>query len=127
MSSDDTTIKAVLTRDGRMLVERPDGGFRTVDARTDWQRDDALTDWQRDDALTEEIERNAGEEMAELGIDADWPDHARLVFPRRETRITMRVDPEVLGFFKAQGKATRAGCRRSSAPTSTPTEGRREG
>jgi hypothetical protein len=118
MSSDDTTIKAVLTRDGRMLVERPDGGFRTADARTDWQRDDALT---------EEIERNAGEEMAELGIDADWPDHARLVFPRRETRITMRVDPEVLGFFKAQGKATRAGCRRSSAPTSTPTEGRREG
>ena len=42
--------------------------------------------------------------MAELGIEPDWPDHARLVFPRPKARITMRLNSEVLGLFKAQGK-----------------------
>jgi uncharacterized protein (DUF4415 family) len=96
MSNDDTTIKAVLTSDGRVLIEQPDGSFRAAAARTDWQRVNAMTE--------EEIERNAAEEMAELGIDPDGPDHARLVFPRPKARITMRLDSEVIGFFKAQGK-----------------------
>jgi hypothetical protein len=97
MSSGDTTIRAVLTHDGRVLVEQPEGSFHAAEARTDWQRVDAMTG--------EEIERNAAEEMAELGIDPDWPDHARLVFPRPKTRITMRLDPEMIGFFKGQGNA----------------------
>jgi hypothetical protein len=74
MSSGDTAIKAVLTHHGRVLIEQPDDSFCAAEARTDWQRVDAMSE--------EAIERNAAEEMAELGIDPGWPDHARLVFPR---------------------------------------------
>lgn len=79
-----------------MLIEQPDGSFRAAEAWTNWQRANALTE--------EEIERNAADEMAELGIDPDWPDHARPVYLRPKAQVTMRIDPKIIGFIKAQGK-----------------------
>jgi uncharacterized protein (DUF4415 family) len=55
------------------------------------------TDWARVDAMTEEeLERN-------IAADPDWT-RARLVIPRRKASIHLRVDPEVLDWFKQHGK-----------------------
>jgi uncharacterized protein (DUF4415 family) len=88
--------KALSTTDGRVLIEQPDGTYRPVESQTDWARLDAMTD--------EEVERLAAEDMAELGIDPDWMAHAKVVFPRHKERVTVRLDPEVLDWLKAQGR-----------------------
>ena len=36
-------------------------------------------------------------------FDVDWP-KARLVIPEAKTPVSIRLDPEVLAFFKAQGR-----------------------
>ena len=95
MSDEKGSSRAVLTTDGRVLLEQPDGSYRPAESRTDWQRLDHMSE--------EEIERAAAEEMVELGIAPDWAEHARLVHPRPKERITMRLDSEVLGWFKATG------------------------
>jgi uncharacterized protein (DUF4415 family) len=86
----------VLTTDGRVLVEQADGSYRPAQSKTDWQRLDGMSE--------EEIEQAAAEEMRELGLAHDWADHARPVDPRPKARVTMRLDAEILGWFKAQGK-----------------------
>ncbi len=50
------------------------------------------------------MEQAAAEEMIELGVRSDWAEHSRLINPRRKERITMRLDPEILGWFKARGR-----------------------
>lgn len=61
------------------------------------------TDWARVDAITEEeLERNiAADPDADPG--ADWT-RARLVIPQRKESVHLRVDPDVLGWFRQQGK-----------------------
>ena len=88
--------KALTITDGRVLIEQPDGTYRPVESQTDWARLDAMTE--------EEVERLAAEDMAELGIDPDWMAHATVVFPRHKERVTVRLDPEVLDWLKAQGR-----------------------
>ena len=88
--------KALTTTDGRVLIEQPGGTYRPVESQTDWARLDAMTE--------EEVERLAAEDMAELGIDPDWTVHAPVVFPRHKERVTVRLDPEVLDWLKAQGR-----------------------
>ena len=57
------------------------------------------------DAMTdEEVKRLASEDMAELGIDPDWMEHTTVMFPRPKERVTVRLDPDVLDWLKAQGK-----------------------
>jgi uncharacterized protein (DUF4415 family) len=89
-------IKALTTTDGRVLIEQPDGTYRPGESQTDWARLDAMTD--------EEVERLAAEDMTELGIDPDWTAHTTVVFPRHKERVTVRLDPEVLDWLKAQGR-----------------------
>ena len=36
--------RAVLTQDGRVLIEQPDGSYRPARGRTDWDRVRAMTD-----------------------------------------------------------------------------------
>jgi DNA-binding GntR family transcriptional regulator len=43
MSAEDLT-RAVLTQDGRVLIEQPDGSYRPSESRTDWNRIRAMTD-----------------------------------------------------------------------------------
>ena len=62
------------------------------------------TDRVRVDAMTEaELERAiAADPDADLP-DADWA-KARLVLPQRKESIHLRVDPEVLHWFRRQGR-----------------------
>lgn len=64
--------------------------------RTDWARVRALTD--------EEIEAAiASDPDAAPPLDAEWFEHARVVLPERKVPISIRLDPDVLEWFKAQG------------------------
>ena len=88
--------KAITTSDGRVLIEQPDGTYRPAASQTDWGRLDAMTE--------EEVERLAAEDMAELGMDPDWMEQATVRFPRRKERVTVRLDPDILDWLKAQGR-----------------------
>lgn len=95
--SDEGTTRAVLTQDGRVLIEQPDGHYRKADSRTDWQRVTTLTE--------EEIDAAARGDADALPLDdAFWAD-ARVVLPQRipKKHQGMRLDAEVLDWFKAQG------------------------
>jgi uncharacterized protein (DUF4415 family) len=62
------------------------------------------TDWARVDALTDEdiAEAVANDPDAAL-IDIDWSD-AVLVIPAKKKAISIRVDEDVLDYFKSQGE-----------------------
>jgi len=89
-------FKAITTTDGRVLIEQPDGTYRPAESQTDWRRLDAMTE--------EEVERLAAEDMAELGMDPDWMEQATVRFPRPKERVTVRLDPDILDWLKAQGR-----------------------
>ena len=63
--------------------------------KTDWARVDALTD----DDITKAIANDP--DWAEFE-DIDWTD-AVLVIPARKKAISIRVDEDVLDFFKKEG------------------------
>lgn len=65
--------------------------IRRMKGQTDWER------LRREEA--------AGLEPAEdeNDFDVDWS-KARLVIPEPKTPVSIRLDPEVLAFFKAQGR-----------------------
>ena len=62
--------------------------------KTDWARVDALTD--------EDIERAVANDPDAAPLDIDWSD-AVLVIPTRKKAISIRVDEDVLDFFKKEG------------------------
>lgn len=63
-----------------------------------------LTDWNRVDSMSEgELERAIADDPDAQARDLDWT-RARLVLPRRKQSIHLRIDPDVLAWFRAQGK-----------------------
>jgi uncharacterized protein (DUF4415 family) len=62
--------------------------------KTDWARVDALTD--------EDIAKAVADDPDAAPIDIDWSD-AVLVIPVRKKAISIRVDEDVLDFFKSEG------------------------
>lgn len=62
------------------------------------------TDWARVDAMTEEqIEAAARADPEWEGLlDIDWSD-TTLVMPRRKEAISIRLDEDVLSYFKSLG------------------------
>ncbi len=67
-------------------------------------RKPGLTDWPRVDATSEnELERAIAEDPDAQARDVDWA-RARLVLPQRKQSIHLRIDPDVLAWFRAQGK-----------------------
>lgn len=64
------------------------------------------TDWGHVDALTDEdIERAIAEDPDAAPIlDADWFRRAELVIPASKIATSMRVDGDVVDWFKAQGR-----------------------
>jgi uncharacterized protein (DUF4415 family) len=62
--------------------------------KTDWARVDALTD--------EDIEKAVADDPDAAPLDIDWSD-AVLVVPARKKAISIRVDEDVLDFFKKEG------------------------
>jgi uncharacterized protein (DUF4415 family) len=63
--------------------------------KTDWARFDAMTD--------EDIARAVANDPDAVPIDIDWSD-AVLVVPPKKTAISIRVDEDVLDFFKKEGE-----------------------
>jgi uncharacterized protein (DUF4415 family) len=79
--------------DGTHIIEYPDGRLERRKSETDWARLDALTD--------EEIE-------ASIADDPDWSDdwnwgEAVLVIPPKKKAISIRVDEDVLDYFRKEG------------------------
>jgi uncharacterized protein (DUF4415 family) len=62
--------------------------------KTDWARVDALTD--------EDIAQAVANDPDAVPIDVDWSD-AVLVIPPKKQAISIRVDEDVLNFFKKEG------------------------
>jgi uncharacterized protein (DUF4415 family) len=63
--------------------------------KTGWARVDALTD--------EDIEKAVANDPDAAPLDIDWSD-AVLVIPARKKAISIRVDEDVLDFFKKEGE-----------------------
>lgn len=63
------------------------------------------TDWARVDAMTDEdIDRATRDDPDWAGFeDIDWS-KAEVVFPATKTSISIRVDQDVVDFFKSTGK-----------------------
>lgn len=79
--------------DGTHIVEHPDGQLERRKSKTDWAAFDALTD--------EQIN-------ASIANDPDWSDDwnwsdAVLVIPPKKKAISIRVDEDVLDYFKHEG------------------------
>jgi uncharacterized protein (DUF4415 family) len=62
--------------------------------KTDWARFDALTD--------EDIAKAVANDPDAVPIDIDWSD-AVLVIPARKKAISIRLDEDVLDYFKSEG------------------------
>jgi len=81
--------------DGTYIVEHSDGRLERVKSETDWARVDAMTE--------EEIEAAARADPEWEGLlDIDWS-KAQLVMPRRKEAISIRLDDDVLSYFKSLG------------------------
>jgi uncharacterized protein (DUF4415 family) len=65
--------------------------------KTDWKKIDALTDRQ----IVEAIENDPD---AAPALEEAWFENAELVMPIAKDRITMRLDQDVLSWFKKQGR-----------------------
>jgi uncharacterized protein (DUF4415 family) len=63
--------------------------------KTDWARVDKLTD--------EDIAKAVANDPDAAPIDIDWSD-AVLVIPAKKKAISIRVDEDVLDYFKSQGE-----------------------
>ena len=68
---------------------------KRAQSRTDLGRVDAQTDV--------ELERLIAEYEDEHGIRADWT-QARLVLPQAKQSVHLRLEQEIISFFKAKGK-----------------------
>lgn len=68
------------------------------------RRGETHTDWERVDALTDrEIERAFADDPDTEPLDEAWFEAAELLIPDQKKRITIRVDREVLDYFKSNG------------------------
>ena len=68
---------------------------RLPPGKTDWAKVDALTD--------EDIARAVASDPDAAPIDADWS-RAKLYFPKGKMPMSLRVDPDVIKFFKSRGR-----------------------
>jgi uncharacterized protein (DUF4415 family) len=78
-------------------------GTRTI-VRTSVRAKRGKTDWARVRAMTdEEIEAAARSDPDAQLTDAEFWKGAKLVMPERKQPVTLRLDKDVLEWFKAQG------------------------
>ncbi|MGH9472042.1 MAG: BrnA antitoxin family protein [Terriglobales bacterium] len=62
------------------------------------------TDWPRVRALhDDDIERAVAADPDSSVSNPDWA-HARLVLPQRKESVHLRLDPDVLAWFRGQGR-----------------------
>ncbi len=95
--SEDIITKAVLTADGRVLIEQADGSFRVAKPSTDWVRLDRMTD--------AEIEANAASDPDSPPLDDQYFENASPIGRRaRSFGTALPIDAEVLSWFQKQGE-----------------------
>lgn len=81
--------------DGTSIVEYADGRLERRASQTDWARVDAMSD--------EDIATSTADDPDWADFqDIDWS-RAEFVSPPRKQPISIRVDEDVLNFFKRQG------------------------
>ena len=81
--------------DGTSIVEHADGRLERTKSKTDWARLRAMTE--------DEIEAAARADPEWEGLlDIDWS-KAELIMPRRKEAISIRLDEDVLSYFKSLG------------------------
>ena len=81
----------------RRRITRVRLGERLDQGRTDWKRVDALSDADVATAIAEDPDA--------LEVRPEWLENAMLLRPgRRKRQITVRLDAEVIDWFKSQGK-----------------------
>jgi uncharacterized protein (DUF4415 family) len=69
---------------------------RKMKSETDWARVDALTD--------EDIERAVADDPDQsFWTDEDWA-NARVVWPEGKAPVTLRLDRDIIAWFKGQGR-----------------------
>lgn len=68
---------------------------RRRESRTDFSKVDTISD--------DELERLVAEDEDERGLNADWT-QAKLVLPQPKQSVHLRLDQEIIAFFKAEGK-----------------------
>ena len=64
-------------------------------SRTDWDKVDAITD--------DELEMIVAGDENERDLQADWT-KAELVLPQAKQSVHLRLESEIIAFFKSQGK-----------------------
>jgi uncharacterized protein (DUF4415 family) len=99
MSNAARKVKAVMTSDGKLLTERPDGTYGPALAgRSDWSRVDAMSD--------EEITRNAFSDPDAQPLDDAFWRTAKVLTPPTlgKKHIGLRIDADVLEWFRGQGR-----------------------
>ncbi|MBF0456597.1 MAG: BrnA antitoxin family protein [Nitrospirae bacterium] len=63
------------------------------------------TDWARVAAMTDtEIEQAVASDPDTFIPDANWFDKAQIVMPQTKSMVTLRLDPDVLKWFKHDGR-----------------------
>jgi uncharacterized protein (DUF4415 family) len=99
MSNAKRRVKAVMTSDGKVLTERPDGTYGPPRVgRSDWARVDAMSD--------EEITENALSDPDAQPLDDEFWRTARILRPPAfgKKHTGLRIDADVLEWFRGQGK-----------------------
>ena len=81
--------------DGTYIIEHPDGRLERRKSETDWASLEAMTDEEIDASI-------ANDPDWEEFKDIDWS-KAILVIPPKKKAISIRVDEDVLDYFKKQG------------------------
>jgi uncharacterized protein (DUF4415 family) len=94
--SDESTTRAILTQDGRVLIEQPDGSCRPARSKTDWDRVPAMTE--------EDIEAAAKAGPDAPPLDDEFWRTARVVIPPPRKHTGIRIDADVLDWFRRQGR-----------------------
>jgi uncharacterized protein (DUF4415 family) len=79
-----------------VLVEQPDGSYRAPESRTDWGRVRAMTE--------EEIETAAEADPDSPPLDDVFWRTARIVTPPQKKHTGIRIDADVLDWFRRQGR-----------------------
>lgn len=89
--SDEKTTKVLVTEDGTVLSEQPDGSYRRASGKTDWSRLEKMRDEEIDYSEIPELEE-------EFWMNAD------LAMPVTKDRITIRLDHDILQWLKSRGQ-----------------------
>ena len=99
MSGTETLTRAVLTTDGRVLVEQPDGSYRPAIGQTDWSEVDRMSETELAAAIAGDFDDPAN--------DPGFWERAQLVYPNKQ-RVSLRLDADVLTWFRRQGRGYQA-------------------